>query len=49
VAGITILVRVTSIAPSGGFGIVPGVVLGAAMTALGIHRLSLIVRVRRSS
>lgn len=30
-----------------GFAIVPGVVLGGAMIALGIHRLSLILRVRR--
>lgn len=26
----------------------PGIVLGAAMIALGVHRLSLIVRARRS-
>jgi hypothetical protein len=27
----------------------PGIVLGAAMVALGLHRLSLIARVRRST
>lgn len=32
-----------------GFAILPGVVLGAAMIALGIHRLALIAHVRRSA
>lgn len=31
---------------SAGFAIVPGLVLGAAMIALGVHRLSLILRLR---
>lgn len=44
--GLVILVRMLLVA-SAGFAIVPGVVLGAAMVALGIHRLSLIVRIRR--
>ena len=29
-----------------GFAILPGVVLGAAMIALGVHRISLILRLR---
>jgi hypothetical protein len=29
--------------------VVPGLVLGAAMIALGVHRLSLILRARRAS
>ena len=33
---------------SAGFAIVPGVVLGAAMIALGLHRISLILRMRRT-
>ncbi len=32
----------------GGFAIVPGVVLGGAMIALGVHRISLILRARRT-
>ena len=43
-----ILIRMLTLAPSGGFGIVPGVVLGGAMVALGIHRISLILRMRRT-
>jgi hypothetical protein len=30
-----------------GFTILPGLVLGAAMIALGVHRISLILRLRR--
>jgi hypothetical protein len=45
--GIVILVRVF------GFGLrieaLPGIVLGAAMIALGVHRLSVIARLRRGS
>ncbi len=44
--GLVILVRMALALPAGGFAILPGVVLGAAMIALGIHRLSLIARVR---
>jgi hypothetical protein len=44
--GIVVLVRVLA------YGIrvetLPGIVLGAAMIALGVHRLSLIARLRRS-
>jgi hypothetical protein len=32
-----------------GFAILPGVVLGGAMIALGAHRLSLILRARRTT
>jgi hypothetical protein len=32
-----------------GFAILPGVVLGGAMIALGLHRLALIRRMRRST
>lgn len=47
--GLVILVRMFAVAPAGPqwFNIIPGVVLGAAMIALGVHRLSLIARVRR--
>jgi hypothetical protein len=44
--GIVILVRMLAVVPVGGFAIVPGVVLGIAMIALGVHRLKLIARVR---
>jgi len=44
--GIIILARMMQALPEGGFKIIPGVVLGAAMIALGVHRLSLILRVR---
>jgi hypothetical protein len=45
--GGVILARMIAALPLGRFGIVPGVVLGGAMIALGVHRLSLIARVRR--
>ncbi|MBV8149524.1 MAG: hypothetical protein JO092_10565 [Candidatus Eremiobacteraeota bacterium] len=45
--GIVVLVRVL------GYGLrietLPGIVLGAALVALGVHRLSLIARLRRSN
>ena len=44
--GLVILVRMAQALPAGRFAILPGVVLGLAMIALGIHRLSLIARVR---
>jgi hypothetical protein len=44
--GSVILVRTLALAPAGGFKILPGLVLGAAMLALGVHRISLIVRMR---
>jgi hypothetical protein len=46
VCGLIILVRVLVVLPVGRFAILPGVVLGGAMIALGLHRLSLIARVR---
>jgi hypothetical protein len=45
--GVVILARMLASLRDGGFAILPGVVLGAAMIALGAHRLSLIVRARR--
>lgn len=45
--GIFILVRMLGALPAGGFAILPGVILGGAMIALGIHRLKLIARVWR--
>lgn len=47
VVGAFILVQMLANARSG-FAIVPGVVLGAAMIALGAHRISLILRARRT-
>lgn len=47
VCGCVILVRVLALgllAQS-----IPGIVLGLAMIALGVHRMSLILRVRRSA
>jgi hypothetical protein len=44
--GVVILVRMLTAFPQGHFAILPGVVLGSAMIALGVHRLSLIARVR---
>ncbi|MGB8966360.1 MAG: hypothetical protein WCB99_12025 [Candidatus Cybelea sp.] len=44
--GIVILARMLALAGTGGFAIVPGVVLGGAMIALGAHRISLILRAR---
>jgi hypothetical protein len=47
--GLVIVARMLAAAREGGFAILPGVVLGAAMIALGFHRLALIVRARGSS
>jgi hypothetical protein len=44
--GGVILVRMLALAGSGGFAVMPGAVLGGAMVALGVHRISLIVRLR---
>ncbi len=44
--GAIVLVRLAAFAPQAGFRIVPGVVLGAAMIALGVHRLWLIRRTK---
>ncbi|MBV8344168.1 MAG: hypothetical protein JO190_04120 [Candidatus Eremiobacteraeota bacterium] len=44
--GLVIVVRMLESARDGGFAILPGVVLGAAMIALGTHRLALIMRAR---
>jgi hypothetical protein len=48
VLGVVILARVIPLAREGGFAILPGVVLGLAMIAYGVHKISLIVRVRRA-
>ncbi len=45
VCGAIILARMLE-SLSAGFAILPGVVLGGAMVALGVHRLFLILRVR---
>ncbi len=44
--GIVILARMLQTL-SAGFAILPGIVLAAAMIALGAHRIALILRVRR--
>jgi hypothetical protein len=44
--GIVILTRMLESVREGGFAILPGVVLGAAMIALGAHRLSLVLRAK---
>jgi hypothetical protein len=46
VCGVIILVRMLA-SLSAGFAVVSGVVLAAALIALGVHRLSLIARARR--
>lgn len=46
--GVVILVRMLPLAHAGGLAILPGVVLGAAMIAYGVHKLSLIVRMRKT-
>jgi hypothetical protein len=46
--GIVLLVRMLGLAPTGGFAILPGLVLGGALIALGVHRGSLILRVMRT-
>jgi hypothetical protein len=47
--GLVIVARMLTSAREGGFAILPGVVLGGAMIALGMHRLALILRARGSS
>ncbi|MFY9720213.1 MAG: hypothetical protein WAK16_11270 [Candidatus Cybelea sp.] len=44
--GLVVVIRMLALLPGAGLTIVPGIVLGAAMIALGVHRLSLIARVR---
>jgi hypothetical protein len=44
--GLAIVARMLTSAREGGFAILPGVVLGGAMIALGMHRLALILRAR---
>lgn len=44
--GVVILARMFEAWHAGGWRILPGVVLGGAMIALGAHRLSLILRAR---
>ncbi len=44
--GAYILAEMLGSARAGGFAVLPGVVLGAAMLLLGAHRLRLIARVR---
>lgn len=46
--GLIILVRMLE-AFRAGYAIVPGLVLAAAMIALGAHRIALIVRARRAT
>ena len=46
VCGIVVLVRMLQ-SIAAGFAILPGIVLAAALIALGVHRLALIWRVRR--
>lgn len=46
VCGIVILARMLAMIAAG-FAILPGIVLGAALIALGIHRIVLILRARR--
>ncbi|MBV9333858.1 MAG: hypothetical protein JO146_07605 [Candidatus Eremiobacteraeota bacterium] len=48
VCGVVILVRMLSMLAAG-FALVPGVVLAGAMIALGVHRISLILRARRAA
>lgn len=47
ICGTIIIVRVAGLGLR--FESLPGLVLGAAMIALGVHRLSLILRVRRDA
>lgn len=44
--GAFILAEMLAALPAGRFAILPGVILGAAMVALGVHRLRSIARVR---
>jgi len=47
--GLVVVARMLAFARAGGFAILPGIVLGAAMVALGMHRLALILRARGPS
>ena len=44
--GVVVIARMLTFATAG-FAILPGIVLGAAMIALGAHRIALILRLRR--
>ena len=46
--GAVLLARMLALAPGSGFAILPGVVLGGALVALGLHRIALILRVLRA-
>jgi hypothetical protein len=46
--GAYILAEMLAAARTGGWEIIPGLVLGGAMLLLGVHRLRLIARVRRT-
>jgi hypothetical protein len=46
--GIVLTVRMLGLAATGGFATLPGLVLGGALVALGVHRGSLILRVMRA-
>jgi hypothetical protein len=46
--GLVLTVRMLAMAPTGGFAILPGLVLSGALIALGVHRGSLILRVMRA-
>ena len=48
VLGIIILIRMLPLVSTGGFATVPGLILGAALIALGVHKISLILRVGRT-
>ncbi len=47
--GGAIVVRMLAFIRPGGFAILPGLVLGGAMIALGVHRLALIAHARRAA
>lgn len=46
--GIVVLVRMFAVGSASVIALLPGLVLGFAMIALGAHRLNLIVRARRA-
>jgi hypothetical protein len=46
--GAVVVARISALAPQAGLRIVPGIVLGMAMIALGAHRLWLIKRTRET-
>ncbi len=45
VLGVVVLVRMLPHVPAAGFATVPGLILGGALIALGVHKISLILRV----